>query len=120
MHQGGPQRSTASFRRSGQPLKRGGLGYTAQIHLIVLCICLSALWPVVTNLGDWLGAEIAWSTWLGWTVVGAIWAVAVGLIAGTLWQEYAARREAAQPREAEDEDDEDDDHRGMRGRYLIH
>lgn len=58
------------------------------------------------------------SSWLGWTFVGAIWALALGLILGTLWQEYQARLSAAYP--PEDQDDEDDDGPGMPGRYLIH
>lgn len=59
-------------------------------------------------------------SWLGWTFVGAIWAIALGLILGTLWQEYQARIQAAYPSAEEDEDDEDDDSSGMPGRYLIH
>lgn len=60
------------------------------------------------------------SAWVGWTLVGAIWAIALGLIIGTLWQEYQAKQ-AAVEREAYEADEEDEDsRRGMRGRYLIH
>lgn len=64
-------------------------------------------------------AEMATSSWLGWTFVGAIWALALGLILGTLWQEYKARISAASPH-ADESDDDDDDSPGMPGRYLIH
>lgn len=65
------------------------------------------------------GVPLASSSWLGWTFVGAIWALALGLILGTLWQEYQARISAAYP-DADEQDDEDDDTPGMPGRYLIH
>lgn len=70
----------------------------------------------VPNCADALALEA--SSWLGWTFVGAIWALALGLILGTLWQEYQARISAAYPEQ--DHDDEDDDGPGMPGRYLIH
>lgn len=60
------------------------------------------------------------SAWVGWTLVGAIWAIALGLIVGTLWQEYQAKQAAAEREAYESEDDDDDNRRGMRGRYLIH
>lgn len=64
-------------------------------------------------------AALASSSWLGWTFVGAIWALALGLILGTLWQEYQARISDAYP-ESDEHEDDDDDTPGMPGRYLIH
>lgn len=83
--------------------------------ILSVVVFLTAGLVMVTILGD-IGA----TSWLGWTFVGAIWALALGLILGTLWQEYQARLSASYPDPDEHEDDDDDESPGMPGRYLIH
>lgn len=90
--------------------------------ILSVVVFLTAGLAMVTMYGQDSASlgDIEATSWLGWTFVGAIWALALGLILGTLWQEYQARLSDSFPGADDHDDDDDDDAPGMPGRYLIH